>query len=105
MTQITIADSQVELDDNGFVADRSQWNREVAAALAKEEGIDELTDAHWKVIEFIEKDYAEKQAVPGMRRLNKVGGIPTKELYQLFPGGPIKKAARIAGFPKPASCV
>ena len=56
-------------------------------------------------LDFITSDYAEKSAVPGMRRMNKVGGIPTKELYALFPNGPIKKAAKIAGFPKPASCV
>ena len=105
MPQVTLAGINVDLDDNGFMTDRSQWNRDVAAALAKEEGIEALTDGHWKVIEYIDRDYAEKNAVPGMRRLNKVGGIPTKELYQLFPGGPIKKAARISGYPKPASCV
>lgn len=86
------------------MTDRSQWNEAVAKTLAEEEGI-ELTDEHWKVIRFIESDFPEKQAVPGMRRMNKVGGIPTKDLYRLFPNGPIKKAARIAGFPKPVSCV
>ena len=94
----------ISVDDDGFMTDHAQWTREVAAGLAADEGIT-LTDAHWKVLDFIAKDYAEKGAVPGMRRLNKVGGIPTKELYALFPDGPIKKAARIAGFPKPASCV
>jgi len=73
-------------------------------ALAKEVGID-LTDAHWKVIEFIDKDFREKGVVPGMRRMNKVGGFATRDLYALFPEGPIKKAARIAGYPKPVSCV
>ncbi|MEX0323616.1 MAG: TusE/DsrC/DsvC family sulfur relay protein [Puniceicoccaceae bacterium] len=99
-----IAGTSIDVNEEGFLTDRSQWNKEVATAIASDEGI-EMTDAHWKVIEFIEADFAEKQAVPGMRRINKVGGIPTKELYSLFPGGPIKKAARIAGFPKPASCV
>lgn len=99
-----IAGTTVELTDDGFVVDRGQWNRDVAAGIAAEEGI-ELTDEHWKVLDFIIADYAEKQAVPGMRRMNKVGGIPTKDLYRLFPNGPIKKAARISGFPKPASCV
>jgi tRNA 2-thiouridine synthesizing protein E len=94
----------VDLTDDGFLTDRSQWNRDIAAAIAAEEGI-ELTDEHWKVLDYIAADYAEKQAVPGMRRMNKVGGIPTKDLYRLFPNGPIKKAARIGGFPKPASCV
>ena len=99
-----IAGTSVELNDEGFLTDRSQWSKEVAVAIASEEGID-LTDEHWKVLDYIAADYQEKQAVPGMRRMNKVGGIPTKDLYRLFPGGPIKKAARIAGFPKPASCV
>ena len=92
------------MNDEGYLTDRSQWSREVAAAIAGEEGI-ELTDEHWKVLDFIIADFGEKQAVPGMRRMNKVGGIPTKDLYRLFPNGPIKKAARISGFPKPASCV
>jgi TusE/DsrC/DsvC family sulfur relay protein len=99
-----IAGTTIDVNEEGFLTDRSQWNKDVAAALASEEGI-ELTDEHWKVIDFIESDYAEKQAIPGMRRMNKVGGIPTKDLYRLFPNGPIKKAARISGYPKPASCV
>ena len=99
-----IAGTAIEVNDEGYLVDRSQWNRDVASGLAVEEGIN-LTDEHWKVIDFIVADYAEKQAVPGMRRMNKVGGIPTKDLYRLFPNGPIKKAARISGFPKPASCV
>ncbi len=94
----------IAVDDDGYMTDHSQWNRGIAAELAQDEGIT-LTDAHWKVLDFIAKDYAEKGVVPGMRRMNKVGEIPTKDLYQLFPDGPIKKAARIAGYPKPASCV
>jgi tRNA 2-thiouridine synthesizing protein E len=86
------------------LTDHAQWNRDVAAALARELGL-ELIDAHWKVLEFIDKDFQDKGAVPGLRRLTKVGGIPTKDLYALFPGGPIKKAALIAGYPKPACCV
>jgi len=99
-----IAGTSVEVTDEGYLTDRSQWSREVAVEIAREEGI-EMTDEHWKVIDFISGDYEEKQAVPGMRRMNKVGGIPTKDLYRLFPDGPIKKASRIAGYPKPASCV
>jgi dissimilatory sulfite reductase related protein len=104
MTKKQIAGVTVDLDDEGYMTQHAQWNREVAAALAKEEGI-ELTAAHWKVLEFIDKDFREKGALPGMRRMNKVGGVPTKDLYALFPGGPIKKAAKIAGYPKPVSCV
>ena len=99
-----IAGTTIQVDDEGYMTDHGQWTREVAVALAKEEAI-ELTDAHWKVIDFIQQDYQEKEVVPGMRRMNKLGGIPTKELYALFPKGPIKKAAKISGYPKPASCV
>jgi tRNA 2-thiouridine synthesizing protein E len=104
MPTLEITGTTVDLNDEGYLTDHSQWNREIAVEIAQEENI-ELTDEHWKVLDFIAADFAEKQAVPGMRRLNKVGGIPTKDLYRLFPNGPIKKAARIAGFPKPASCV
>ena len=64
-----------------------------------------MTDGHWKVIDFIDADFKERGVIPGMRRMNKVGNIPTKDLYDLFPDGPIKKAARISGYPKPVSCV
>jgi tRNA 2-thiouridine synthesizing protein E len=104
MSEKSINGTTVTIDDDGYMTDHSQWNRDIAAALATEEGIT-LTDAHWKVLDFIARDFAEKGVVPGMRRMNKIGGIPTKELYALFPDGPIKKAAKIAGYPKPASCV
>ena len=104
MSTTSINGTVVTLGEDGYMTDHSEWNREIADGLAKEEGIT-LTEAHWKVLDFIGKDFGEKGVVPGMRRMNKVGGIPTKELYALFPNGPIKKAARIAGYPKPASCV
>jgi dissimilatory sulfite reductase related protein len=104
MTQKQLNGVTIDVDDDGYMTNHVQWNRDVAAALAKELGI-ELTDAHWKVLDFIDKDFKEKSVVPGMRRMNKIGGIPTKDLYSLFPDGPIKKAAKIAGYPKPVSCV
>lgn len=104
MPDKTINGTTITVDDDGFMTDHSQWNRDIAAGLAEEEGV-ALSDGHWKVLDFIDKEVSESGKVPGMRRMNKVGGIPTKELYALFPGGPIKKAARIAGYPKPASCV
>ena len=104
MPQKQIAGTTLDVNEEGYLTHHSQWTREVASALAQEEGIT-LTDAHWKVLEFIDKDFAEKGVVPGMRRINKIGGIPTKDLYALFPDGPIKKAAKISGYPKPASCV
>ncbi len=104
MPQKQINGWTLDVNDEGYMTKHEQWNRDIAAALAQEMGI-ALTDAHWKVLEFIDKDFKEKGIVPGMRRMNKVGNIPTKDLYMLFPDGPIKKAAKISGYPKPASCV
>ena len=104
MPQKQIAGSTIDVNEEGYLTNRIQWNRDIASALAQDLGI-ALTEARWKVLEFIDKDFQEKGVVPGMRRMNKVGGIPTKELYSLFPDGPIKKAALISGYPKPASCV
>ncbi|HNR68764.1 MAG TPA: TusE/DsrC/DsvC family sulfur relay protein [bacterium] len=100
-----IAGKQVQVDEDGFLVNPNDWTREIAQALAAEQGIGVLTEAHWRVIEFMRADFAEKGAVPTIRRLSKVGGIETKELYELFPNGPAKKAARIAGLGKPQGCV
>jgi tRNA 2-thiouridine synthesizing protein E len=99
-----IAGKTVNVTEEGYLTDPAQWTREVAQAIAAEEGIT-LTDAHWKVIDFLKKDFAEAGVLASMRRINKTGGIATKDLYDLFPDGPLKKAARIAGLPKPTSCV
>lgn len=95
----------IAFDTEGYLTDSTAWNRDLAKKLAEEEGIDELTDRHWEVINFMRKEYAERGEVPTIRRLKKTGGIPTKELYALFPNGPAKKAARIAGLPKPKGCI
>ncbi|MDZ7292015.1 MAG: TusE/DsrC/DsvC family sulfur relay protein [candidate division KSB1 bacterium] len=96
---------QVKLDADGFLADPNAWTEELAKAFAIEEGIPNLTERHWQVINFMRQEYKQKAEVPTIRRLKNAGGIPTKELYELFPNGPAKKAARIAGLPKPQGCV
>lgn len=105
MSTATIANKQLEVDAEGFLEDHTQWNDEIARELARQEGIDELTDRHWAVINFMRKEYEEKGDGPSIRRLTKQSGVPTKELYQLFPKGPAKKAAKIAGIPKPTGCI
>jgi TusE/DsrC/DsvC family sulfur relay protein len=100
-----IAGSSVEVNEEGFMTVPSQWNKQIAQAIAQEEGIAALGDGHWKIIEFLQQDYKDKGVMPTIRRLKSAGNIPTKDLYDLFPGGPLKKAAKIAGLPKPASCV
>lgn len=105
MPTATIAGHSVDIDDQGFMTDRDQWNREIAEAIAEEHGFAPLTDEHWTVIEFCRKDAAEKGAVPGLRRITKQTGIKTKVLYTLFPRGPGKLAAKVSGLTKPAGCV
>jgi len=105
MPQVTIGNTTVDLDENGCLTDFSQWTRDIAAALAAEEGIAELTPAHWRVVEFMQKEFRTSGQVPTIRKINKSGVVSTKELYELFPGGPAKKAARISGLPKPEGCV
>lgn len=100
-----IAGKTIDLDDENFMSDHTQWNEDVATELAKEEGIEQLNDRHLVVINFMRKEFEEKGTGPSIRRLTKQSGVPTKELYALFPGGPAKKAARIAGITKPQGCV
>jgi len=105
MSTVELLGKQLELDADGNLANLDDWNEEVAKELAKQEGIDELTDRHWMVINFMRKEYQEKGDAPSIRKLTKQSGVDTKELYQLFPKGPAKKAARIAGLPKPKGCI
>ena len=105
MPQRLLGTVTVDVDAEGFMTDFSQWTREVATAIAKEEGIAELTPVHWKVLGVIPQAFQEIGQVPSIRKLNKSGVISTKELYDLFPGGPAKKAAKIAGMKKPEGCV
>jgi tRNA 2-thiouridine synthesizing protein E len=96
---------QVEVNPEGFLMDASQWTPEVGEALAKESGIGALTDRHWQVLNFCRDDAEAQGQPPGLRRISKLSGVPMKELYQLFPKGPGKLAARIAGLPKPQGCI
>lgn len=105
MTTRTIAGKTVQVNDEGFLTVPSEWTKDIAAELAKEEGIAELTPAHWAVIEFCRKDAASSGAAPTLRRITTAAGVTTKELFALFPKGPAKKVARISGLGKPEGCV
>ena len=105
MSTTTIAATDVELNDEGFFVHPEQWTVEMAPEIARREGIDELTDAHWSVIRFMRAEYLEKGTGPTVRVLGKASGVTIKELYQLFPKGPAKIAAKIAGIPKPRGCI
>ncbi|VAX28153.1 tRNA 2-thiouridine synthesis protein TusE [hydrothermal vent metagenome] len=105
MSTIEIAGKTLELDTDGNLANLSDWNEDVARELAKSEGIEELTDRHWQVINYMRKVYQENGDAPSIRKLTKESGVETKELYSLFPKGPAKKSAKIAGLPKPKGCI
>ena len=103
MATKTYAGQSVEVNDEGYLVDASQWNKDIAAEIAKEEGI-ELTDQHYQVLEFL-REASEKGETLTIRKVGKSGIVDIKGLYKLFPGGPLKHSSRIAGIPKPASCV
>ena len=105
MSTTTIADTPVELNDEGFFVHPEQWTESIAADLAQREGITQLTESHWKVLRFMRAQYFEKGTGPTVRELGKTSGVSVKELYELFPKGPAKVAARIAGIPKPRGCI
>ena len=95
---------QVSLNDEGFMTDATEWTPEIGEGIAEEIGL-QLTPDHWKVITFCREDAAREGQPPGLRRISKLSGVGTKELYALFPKGPGKLAARVAGLPKPHGCV
>ena len=104
MTTRTIAGVAVEVNEEGFLEDAGQWNRDIGTEIAKEHGI-EMTDRHWQVVDFMRATYEETGSGPSIRTLGKTSGVPIKELYQLVPKGPAKLAAKVAGIPKPRGCI
>ena len=101
----TIAGITVDRNEEGFFTNPDQWTEAMAPELAKAEGIDELTENHWRVIKFMRTEYFQKGTGPTVRMLGKTSGVSVKELYQLFPKGPAKIAAKVAGIPKPRGCI
>jgi len=98
-----IAQTEIDVNEEGYLLDFSQWNKEIGTALAAEQGI-ELTDKHWEVIDYIHEKFKNEEAL-SVRGIKKSGVIDIKEFYSLFPGGPLKVSTLIAGIPKPKSCI
>ncbi len=98
----TLAD--LNLDADGYLADPNAWTPEIAELFAQELGL-ELTDRHWQVINFVRDEFAKTGEMPSLRRITKQSGVPTKELYKLFPKGPAGKIAKISGMSKPKGCI
>jgi dissimilatory sulfite reductase related protein len=105
MTTTLIADAPVDVDAEGFMTTPDQWNETIAEAIARQNGIAELTDRHWLVVRFMRERYLSTGSAPSIRALGKESGVPVKELYALFPKGPAKLAAKIGGIPKPKGCI
>jgi len=104
MPTTTIDGHTIHVNEEGFLTDPSEWDEDLARTLAAQIGI-ELTEAHWKVLNFLRTAYSEQGETPTIRRVSTAGGVPVKELFVLFPQKPAKKMAYIAGLPKPHGCV
>lgn len=100
-----LGNQNIEMDGDGFMLEPQLWNRDLAALIAKEDGIENLTEDHWKVIEIIRNNYEEKGMAPMVRVICKETGLKLKQIYELFPLGPARGACRVAGLPKPDGCV
>ncbi len=104
MPVTTILDRPITVDAEGFLIDPTEWDEALGRELARAIGI-ELTDEHWAVIRFLREDFAKQGETATTRRVQSVGGVPTKRQFELFPKKPAKKMAYIAGLPKPRGCV
>jgi len=104
MPTTTIDDHEIHVDDEGFMTEYDEWSEDLGGVLAARIGV-QMTDDHWRAIRFLRSDFTEHHETPTLRRVSTVGGIPTKQLFTLFPQKPAKKMAYIAGLPKPRGCV
>ena len=106
MPEIIVGGKRIELNEEGFMVDPEEWNEDIATVLAKEEeGLESLSEDHWKVIQYIRDYYIEKNLAPMVRKVCKNSGFSLKYIFELFPSGPAKGACKVAGLPKPTGCV
>ena len=100
-----IAGKTVQVNEEGFMTNPSEWSKEIALEIAKEEGIPELTPTHWMIIDYCRQTAALSGSAPTLRNITNGAGVSTKDLFALFPKGPAKKVAKISGLGKPEGCV
>ncbi|EAR01838.1 TusE/DsrC/DsvC family sulfur relay protein [Maribacter sp. HTCC2170] len=98
-----IAQTEIDVNEEGYMTEFSQWSKEICVCLADEQDIC-MTEKHWEVIEYIHEKHNNEEPL-SIRGIKKSGVINIKEFYSLFPGGPLKKSTLIAGIPKPKSCI
>lgn len=96
---------KIEVDEDGFMKKPELWNEQVALALATTEGVDEMTEEHWKLVNYLRDYYLKFGIAPMIRKLCKETGVPLKKVYELFPSGPAKGACKVAGLAKSTGCV
>lgn len=105
MATLEILGKTLVLDKDGHLANPAEWTEEIAREISVREGVGELTATHWVVIKFMRKVYEKEGDPPSIRRITQESGVDTRLLYQLFPNGPGRKAAKVAGLPRPKSCI
>jgi len=105
MPTVDLGGKQIEVDEDGFIQSPDDWSKEVAIDLAKTEGVAEMGEDHWKLVDYIRDYYAKFGIAPMVRKLCKETGFKLKYIYDMFPSGPAKGACKVAGLPKPTGCV
>ncbi len=105
MPFIKLNESEIEVDEDGFMQEPDKWSEALACAIAATEDVATLTEDHWKVINYLRDYYKQFGIAPMIRKLCKDTGFQLKYIYELFPSGPAKGACKIAGLPKPTGCV
>ena len=100
-----VGNKLIEFDHDGFMIDPELWNEEVALAIAQEEGIEEMSEKHWKIVNFIREYWKEHDLAPAVRQICTEVGVGVRDIYKLFTSGPARGACRVAGLPKPDGCV
>jgi len=96
---------KIEIDDDGFMQNPELWNEDIAKALATTEGVENMTEEHWKLVNYLREYYLKFGIAPMIRKLCKETDLPLKKIYEMFPSGPAKGACKVAGLPKPTGCV
>ena len=96
---------KIEVDEDGFMEEPEAWNEAIATALATTEGVQDMTEEHWKLVKYLREYYLKFGIAPMIRKLCKETGFPLKKVYELFPSGPAKGACKVAGLAKPTGCV
>jgi tRNA 2-thiouridine synthesizing protein E len=105
MAQLKVKDQALDLDEDGFIQQPDKWDKDVALALAETEGVNELTEKHWQLVNYLRDYYMKFGVAPMIRKVCKDNNMKLTEIYTLFPSGPAKGACKVAGLPKPTGCV